>query len=206
MAVGRWARAVAAGAAILAVVVWKLTGSSYRRDVEVVCGAEARSGLSLGTEMQALGEWTRGQVSTAAGQELLARLGDAPFAERAPVLRAAAAAAGVDPCPMAASYDRLAAEGACRADLQRLCSYVTFPDLAGLDDAARLDAIEDWLDRDGGLCARAQAAPLRAAGTPADRAHVLREASRAAGILTCDVAKVVEAPPPDAGSDASGGD
>src|ERR1700742_838340 len=62
-----------AGVALLAVAVaWRLCGASYGGDVDVICQAEGRSGLRLGGEMQALGEWERGQLTTPAGNELLA--------------------------------------------------------------------------------------------------------------------------------------
>jgi hypothetical protein len=195
--------ALAGGALVAGVVVWRLATASYRADVEALCNAERRSGLTMHDDLPALDEWMRGRMTTPAGNALLSALGDVPFAERPGRLRAAATAAGLDACPMAAAYERLVAEGACRADMQRLCSYVTFPDLPRLDDEARLDAIERWIADDvTGPCARTMADPLRLAETPPVRASALRAASRAVGILTCDVAKVLEMPPPvDAGPD-----
>jgi hypothetical protein len=185
-----------------AVLAWRLTGTTLRADVETICSAELRSGLTMRHEMPALGDWVRGHLATPEGNELVATLGDLPMADRAGVLQASAVAQRVTPCPMAASYDALVAEGDARADLQRLCSYVTFPDLAQDDDAARLEALEDWIAREArDPRTKALADPLRAAGSPADRARVLRAAARAIGIVTCDVAKVLESapPPPDAG-------
>ena len=40
------------------------------------------------------------------------------------------------------------------------------------------------------------AGPLQSAETPAERARVLRLASSAIDIFTCDVAKTIESPPP----------
>ena len=79
---------------------------------------------------------------------------------------------------------------------------MTFPDLASGDDAARLAALEDWIEGQAtNPRTKALAGPLRSAGTSAERAHVLREASRDIGVLTCDVAKTIETPaaPADAG-------
>jgi hypothetical protein len=187
------------------VVAWKLARSSYPSDVQTVCNAESRSGLALRHEMPALTSWMRGHVTTADGQELLADLGDLPMTERAGHLRGVATAAGVGDCPMAVAYETLVAEGHARADWQRLCSYVTFPGLAQRDDAARLDALETWIAgeaSDPGT--RALAGPLHDAASASERARVLRLASRSAGIFTCDIAKVLELPPPppDAGTDA----
>jgi hypothetical protein len=89
------------------------------------------------------------------------------------------------------------ADGDYRADLQRLCSYVTFPGLADGDDAARLDALEAWIASDASNArTKALAGPLRDAETPAERARVLRAASRAMVIFTCDIARTIESPPP----------
>ncbi len=179
-----------------AVVAWRLAGS-YRADVDTLCGAEARSGLTLTRDMPALGEWLRGHLTTPDGNTLLSRLGDVPVADRASRLREAADALGVAPCPMAESYAALGVDADYRADLQRLCSYVTFPGLADLDDEARLAAVETWIE---GASANARtrdlAGPLRSAETPAERAAILRGASRAMDIYTCDIAKVLESPPP----------
>jgi hypothetical protein len=181
------------------VVAWRLAGATLRTDVEAICGAELRSGLTMRHEMPALGDWMRRHVTTPEGNELLATLGDLPVADRADRLRSAASAQGVTSCPMAASYDALVAEGDARADLQRLCSYVTFPDLAQGDDSARLAVLEGWIAGEArDPRAKALADPLRAADSPADRARVLRTAAREIGIFTCDIAKVLESPPPDA--------
>jgi hypothetical protein len=193
--------AVAAGfgglALVLGVVLWRLAGASPRADVETICHAEARSGLSIARDMPALDRWLRGHLTTPAGNELLSRLGDVSMDRRAARLLEAASALGVGACPMAQSYDSLVTEGRYRGDLQRLCSYVTFPDLVGADDAARLAALEHWI-QDAATDPRTRAldGPLRSAATPAERARVLRTASRAMGVLTCDVARTLETPPP----------
>jgi hypothetical protein len=195
--------ATAAGLLLLSgIVVWRLAGPRYPSDVATICDAEARSGFTLRREMPALGDWMRGHVATPEGNLLLARLGDVPMADRGAVLRAEASAAAVVACPLADAYDALVAEGVTRADFQRLCSYVTFPDLGARGDAARLAALEQWLTTQANDPAtKALADPLRVAATPAERARILRAASKEAGLLTCDIARVVETPlpPPDAG-------
>ncbi len=189
--------ALAGLALIGGVVVWRLAGTTLVSDVETICRAEVRSGLTLAKDMPALNVWLRGHVATPAGNELLSRLGDAPVVERGPRLRNAAGALGIAECPVARSYEGLVADGEYRADLERLCSYVTFPDLAGGDDAARLAALEEWIEnRASNVRTKALADPLRSAGTPAERAHLLRAASREMDIFTCDVAKTLESPPP----------
>jgi hypothetical protein len=179
------------------VVLWRLAGTTVAVDVETICRAEVRSGLTLAKDMPALNVWLRGHVGTPEGNELLARLGDAPVVERGPRLRNAAAALGIADCPVARSYEGLATDGEYRADLERLCSYVTFPDLAGGDDAARLTALEEWIEsRASDARTKALADPLRSAETPGERARLLRATAREMDIFTCDVAKTLESPAP----------
>src|SRR5580698_3177306 len=194
----RIAAVVLAGLLLVgAVVAWRLTGVTARGDVETICRAELRSGLTLARDMPALTEWLRGHLATPEGNALLSSLGDAPVADRAPRLRSAAAALDLGECPMAQSYEALVTDGDYRADLQRLCSQLTFPDLAAGDDATRLATLEAWIAGEAANArTRALAGPLRDAPTPADRARVLREASRAIDIFSCDVAKVLESPIP----------
>jgi hypothetical protein len=203
--------AVAVGGVVLVTVVvaWRLGGASVRGDLETICSAESRSGWTLRTEMPALTEWTRRHLTTPEGNTFDAALRDVAMAERGRRLRAEAAAHGIGSCPLAASYDALVLEGDERADLQRLCSYVTFPDFVNGDDRARLEVLEAWIERDASTArTRALAGPLRDAATPADRARVLRAASSAVDMLTCDIAGVLETPPPlpDAGDGDSGRD
>jgi hypothetical protein len=205
----RIATAAVAGSVLVAgVVAWRLAGASVQRDVAAICGAESRSGWTLRREMPALTEWIRGHLTTPEGNTIFASLGDVGAAERGSRLRAEAAARGIEACPLAAAYDGLAADADARAELQRVCSYVTFPDLSALDDAARLDALEAWIERDASTPrTRALAGLLRDASTPADRAAVLRAAATALDVFTCDVAGVLERPPPapDAGGPDAGG-
>jgi hypothetical protein len=203
--------AVAVGGVVLVAVVvaWRLGRASVRGDLETICFAESRSGWTLRTEMPALTEWTRRHLTTPEGNTLDAALRDVAMGERGQRLRTEATAHGIESCPLAASYDALALEGDERADLQRLCSYVTFPDLAAGDDRARLEVLEAWIEREASTArTRALAGPLRDAATPADRARMLRAASAAVDMLTCDVAGVLETPPPwpDAGDGDSGRD
>jgi hypothetical protein len=137
-------------------------------------------------------------VGTRQGNELLASLHDTPVDRRGSRLREAADGARLGACPLAQSYESLVADADYRADLQRLCSYVTFPDLAASDDAARLAALEDWIETQASNArTKALAAPLRSAQSPAERAIVLRAASREMDVFTCDVARTIETPPPD---------
>jgi hypothetical protein len=183
----------------MGVVAWRLVGATYRADVETICSAERRSGFTLRKEMPALGEWVRAHLATAEGNELYASLGDMPMADRASRVRSEARALALGPCPMARSYEELVAEGVSREDLQRLCSFATFPGLERLDDAARLEVIEAFIASDASDArTKALAEPLREATTSEERARVLRAAAKAIDVYSCDLAKTVERPPPDA--------
>jgi hypothetical protein len=186
---------------LAAVIAWRLAGGRYPADVETICAAEIRSGFTLRQDMPALGEWVRAHLATPEGNELCAALGDAPFFDRAARLRSEARTLGLAACPLARSYEQLAAEGDARADMQRLCSYVTFPGIEQLDDEARLELVESWIERDAASPGtRALADPLRRADTPLDRARLLRAHAGEIGVLSCDLAKTIESPTVDAGA------
>jgi hypothetical protein len=188
------------GMLVVAVAAWRLAGATYRADVETICDAEKRSGLALRLDMPALGEWVRAHLVTSEGNELYSSLGDVPMAERAARVRSTALALGLPACPMARSYEELVADGESRADLQRLCSYVTFPGIERLDDPGRLDVIEAWIEREStNARTKALAEPLRRAETPVARARLLRASAGAIDVYACDLAKAIESPPPDAG-------
>jgi hypothetical protein len=191
-----WVVVVSGAAMIAAVASWRLIGSNYHADVETICEAETRSGLAVSHDWPELTPWVRAHLSTPDGNALYSSLSDAKVEDKAPRLAGEALAARVASCPMVRSFEKLAADAEYRRDVQRLCSKKTLPGLAELDDSARLEAIEQWIDAD------ARAAPtrdlrelLRQAEAPPDRAKVLREAARAMDVLTCDVASVIESPP-----------
>jgi hypothetical protein len=104
---------------------------------------------------------------------------------------------------MVASYERMAAQGDYRSDLQHLCSNTAFPHLVELDDETRLARLEDWI----GVQAKSPrtqslAEPLRDAKSAAERAKLLRDAASKMDVYSCDAAKTLESPqaaPPAAG-------
>jgi hypothetical protein len=183
-------------ALVVGVIVWRLAGATYRSDVETICRAEDRSGFTLRRDMPALADWVRGHLATSEGNELYASLGDVSMARRADRLRQVATTLGLTSCTMVSSYEELVVDGRYRAELQRLCSYLTFPDLERLDDASRLDVIEAWIDGEAtDPRTKALGEPLRAATTPAERARLLRAAAREIDVFSCDLAKTIVRPP-----------
>lgn len=175
------------------VVVWKLVGSSYKSDIETICNAEKGSGFTIQHDMQKVAQWARDHLATPEGNRFFSDLGDARLVERAKRLRGEADAQHVAACPMAAAYQALAAEGEYRADMQRLCSGVTFSKLAGLDDDARLAKLEEWIANEAkSPRTKELAEPLKQAASPADRAKLLRETAARLDVFSCDVAKTLE--------------
>jgi hypothetical protein len=196
--------AIAGVALVGGIVAWKLAGSSYRSDVELVCNAEKASGFRIDRELSKVSEWVKSHLATPEGNEFFSSLGDLRVSERAVRLEQEAGNLHLKPCPLVDSYRRVAADGEYRSDLQHLCSNVAFPRLVELGDDDRLARLEDWI---GGQPksprTRDLAEPLRQAKTGAERAKVLREAAGKMDVYSCDVAKTLEAPqalpPPAAG-------
>jgi hypothetical protein len=94
---------------------------------------------------------------------------------------------------MVASYERVAAQGDYRSDLQHLCSNAAFPRLIELDDAGRLARLLGWIDAQAKSPRTKELAdPLRQASTGADRAKLLREAAGKMDVYSCDGARTLE--------------
>ena len=191
----RLANLGAIGAAlVIGVVAWKLLGSSYKGDVATICNAETASGFTLEHDMSKVTAYIRQHLDTPEGNELFSTMSDAKLAERAKHLQAESSKVGVRTCPLVEAYEKLSAEGEYRADVQHLCSNSAFPHLGELDDTARLQRLEDWIDQAARSPRTKELAdPLRQ-GAPADRAKLLRQAAAKVDVFSCDLAKTLEGP------------
>ncbi len=177
------------------VVTWKLAGSTVRSDIQTICNAEKGSGLTVEKDMAKVTLWVRGQLATPEGNEFFSSLADAKMGDRAKRLAAEATTLNVGACPMVASYERVAAEGDYRSDLQHLCSNAAFPRMIELDDAGRLARLQDWINsRARSPRTKELAEPLAQAKTGGERAKVLREAANKMDVFSCDGAKTLESP------------
>jgi hypothetical protein len=179
---------------VVGVVAWKLLGSSYKGDVETICNGETASGFTLEHDTSKVTAYIRQHLDTPEGNELFSTMSDAKLAEKAKHLQSESSKVGVRSCPLVEAYEKLSAEGEYRADVQHLCSNSGFPHLGEVDDAARLQRLEDWIDQ----AARSPrtkelAEPLRQ-GSPADRAKLLRETAAKVNVFSCDLAKTLEGP------------
>jgi hypothetical protein len=176
------------------VVVWRLWGSSYKGDVRTICNAEKGSGFTIDKDMPKVTQWIRSNLETPEGNTLFSTLTDTRLTERGKKLQGEATAVNVAACPMVSSYERLAAEGEYRTDLQRLCSSLTFPRLSDMVDDERLAKIEDFIDKQAkSPRTKELAEPLRSAPA-AGRAKVLRDATQAMDVFSCETAKTLDTP------------
>jgi hypothetical protein len=180
---------------VFGVIGWKLLVTTYKGDVRTICDGEVDSGYTLEKDMSKVTASVRQHLGTPEGNTFFSTLSDAKLAERAKKLKGEASTLGIGSCPMVAAFEKAAAEGDYRADIQHLCSNVAFSHLAEQDDAARLQRLEDWIDQ-GAKSPRTKdlSDPLRQAATPSDRAKVLRDAANKVDIFSCDLAKTLEGP------------
>ena len=100
---------------------------------------------------------------------------------------------------MVAAFERLAAAGEYRADIQRLCSNAAIPHLGEVDDAARLQRLEAWIDEQAKSPRTKELAEPLKQGTSADRANLLRDVANKNDIFSCELAKTLEGPLPSKG-------
>jgi hypothetical protein len=193
-----WATWATLGAVLVGgVVAWKLIGTSYKRDVGIICNVEKISGFNVEKETSKATAYLRDHLGTPEGNELYSTLADAHGTDRPQKLQAAADSQQVSPCPLVDAYREMAAQGEYRVELQRLCSDVVFPKLLASDDPARLDMLEDWIDKTAkSPRTKALGDALRQAQPGHDRAEVLHDAATKAEVLSCTNAKSLENPPP----------
>jgi hypothetical protein len=185
------------------IITWKLVGTSYKHDIETICNAEKGSGLAVDHDASKVSQWVRDHLGTPEGNQLYSALSDARLSERSKKLQEVADQNGVSSCPILETYQKLAAAGDARSDVQHLCSEVSFPKLVTSDDAGRLDMLQKW------IAASAKSprtkdigAALQQAATGADRAKVLTDAASKLDIYTCSNAKTLESPPAPAATGA----
>ncbi len=169
--------------------------ASYPRDVATLCDAESESGFTMSRNTARVTAWIQDHMTTPDGGRLLASLRDRPLTERARWLEQRAHESGLASCPMVEAYEELSGQWHSRRELQSLCSAITFPDLGTLEDDARLQVVDEWIEMHASTAVvRLLSSRLRRAATAADRAEVLRDAASDVGVLSCDVAKILSVP------------
>lgn len=92
------------------VLALALVSCTYGRDLQSLCDAPLKAGLSPGdsrdVEALKMARWADGHLQSSEGVKLFRSLGSAPPQEKARILRAEAAAHGVSSCPLADWLDR----------------------------------------------------------------------------------------------------
>jgi hypothetical protein len=183
------------GSLLLAAAAGGRLAATPRADVAAICDAERESGTPMRRSLASVAEWTRDHVRSPEEQLFFSSLRDAPLAERADRLRLHARAAGIPACPLADTYAELAREALYRADMQSLCSTVTFPGFSELDPTERVDALEAWTrERAASPRTSALIGALREATTPDERARAFRQAAGEIDVVTCDLAALLGRP------------
>jgi hypothetical protein len=185
------------------VIAWKLLGTSYKHDVETICNAEKGSGYGMDHDASKVGQWVKDHLGTPEGNQLFAAISESKLVERSKKLKDAASDQGVSPCPITASYEQLAAKGEARADVQHLCSEISFPRLMSADEPGRLDMLLKWIDQSAKSPGTKDiGAALQKAAPGAERAQVLTDAASKLDIFSCGNAKTLAtpAPPPPTGA------
>jgi hypothetical protein len=186
--------AVAGAVLVGGVIVWKLVGSSYKADVETICNAEAGSGFTYEKDTSKVTAYIRAHLATPEGNTFYSTLSDAKLADRAKKLQVAASDLHVGACPTVAAFEKMAANGDYRSDIVHLCSQLSYPHLAEVDDAERLKTLEDWIAASARSPRTKELGAALVPGTPAERAKVLRDTAQAADVFACENAKTLEGP------------
>jgi hypothetical protein len=176
------------------VVAWRLLGVSFRADVETVCNGEKSSGYTADKDMAKVTQWVRDHLGTPEGNQFYSNLNDARLPDRAKQLQSKASELKIDPCPMVQSMERVGAEGEYRADLQRLCSRLTFAKLDEMDNDGRAAKLLEWIDQQARSPRTKELAdPLRQAA-PGDRAKILSDAAAKEDVFSCETSKTLLLP------------
>jgi len=177
------------------VIAWRLLGVSFRADIETICNGEKSSGYTAEKDMVKVTQWVRDHLGTPEGNQFYSTMSDVKMAERAKLLQSKAAEVKVDPCPMVPSLLQVAAEGEYRADLQHLCSRLTFPKLDEMDDDTRAAKLLEWIDQQAKSPRTKELAdPIKQAATPADRGRILSEAAGKVDVFSCETSKTLNLP------------
>jgi hypothetical protein len=99
---------------------------------------------------------------------------------------------------MVDAYERLAAQNEYRADLQKICSTLTFPDRAEQDDDMRLARLLDFVDTQAKSPRTKELVDSLRNTAAGARGKLLRTAATDVDIYRCEMARTFESPPPEA--------
>lgn len=193
--VSAWRVWGAAGVLLVgSVIAWRIIGASLKSDVETICNAEKGSGYPGDKDMPKVTQWARDRLTTPEGNELFSTLSDAKLNERAKLLQAKATELNVTPCPLVAAIQKVAAEGEYRADLQHLCSRVSFPKLDEMTDDERVSKMKEWIDTLAKSPRTKELVDPLVQAAPGDRGKLLTDTASKMDVFNCENAKTLGSP------------
>jgi hypothetical protein len=180
----------------------------YHLDVERMCDAEHRSGLTVKTDAAGVQAWLQRNIASPEGVVLLGQLQNESAKDRAVQLRFEAKRQSIAACPLADSFDVLAVEEDYKAAVGALCAGekvnsqggVARLDVAQASDADRLSEIASWTRLNLSSPGTQELVDRMAAATVKDRGGVLRAEGAKLGITSCPLADVLDKAPPPSGA------
>jgi hypothetical protein len=197
-------RALTAGAVMLAALPSLPSCNIYHADVERICDAEHRSGISLKADPPGLQSWLQRSVASPEAVVLLNQLQAESLRDRAIHIRGEARNQSIAACPLADSFDALAKDDDYKTAVVSLCTGEAVSDQGGVarldvtyaDDTERMREITDWTitnlrsQQAQSVVARMSQAPVK------ERGAILRAEAGKFGLTSCALAATLDTPPP----------
>jgi hypothetical protein len=176
----------------------------YHSDIERICDAEHRSGLTVKADAAGLQAWLQHSIASPEGVVLLNQLQAESPRDRAVQLRTEARTQSLATCPLADSFEALAKDDEYKTAIANLCAgeavssqgNVARLDVVSASDADRMSEIAAWT-AENSKSPEAQSFVSRLAGSSVkDRGGILRGEAAKLGMTTCPLASVLDQPPP----------
>jgi hypothetical protein len=178
--------------------------NAYHADIERICDAEHRSGLSVKTDATGVQNWLQHSVASADGVVLLNQLQAEAPRDRAVQLRTEARSQSIAACPLADSFDLLAKDDDYKTGIASLCSgesvtgqgSIARLDVAYADDAERMRELADWAQLNLKSSEAQNVVTRMAQAAVKDRGAILRGEATKVGIPACALAVTLDQPAP----------
>jgi hypothetical protein len=175
----------------------------YHLDVERICDAEHRSGLTVKGDAAGVQAWLQKSIASPEGVVLLNQLQAEGPRDRAVQLRTEARNQSLATCPLADSFEGLAKDDDYKSAIASLCAGesvsaqgVARLDVASASDADRMSEIAAWTAQNS-KSPEAQSFVARvAAANVKDRGNMFRAEAGKVGISACPLGSVLDQPPP----------
>jgi hypothetical protein len=176
----------------------------YHADVERICDAEHRSGITLKADPGGVEAWLRRSVASPEGVVLLNQLQSESLRDRVIHLRGEARNQSIAACPFADSLDVVANDAAYKAAIVSLCTGeatndqgdVARLDVTSADDAERMREITDWTALNLKSPQAQNVVARMAQAAVKDRSGILKAEASKVGLTSCALATTLDQPPP----------